>query len=222
MQILLLGPPGAGKGSQAAILARDKGLTRISPGDILRDHINKKTQLGEEAKTYMEAGQLLPVKLIIDIFSECLAQSGIQRGFVGDGLVRNESQAQALDQALIKAGISLDLVIHIAISDAEAISRIEGRRTCVICGEIYHIAHVPPQKGGVCDLDGGALNSRTDDILQTIQNRLQIYHESSPSIITYYRTQGLYRTVDGMRPIRLVRDAIKLLIEDASGEAPRR
>jgi len=219
MNIILLGPPGAGKGTLAANLARDKGVIQIAPGDILRNHIDKRTQLGRKAASYLETGQLLPIEIIKLVLNDCLTHPDIHRGFIGDGLVRNVLQAEALDQVLYEANLQLDFAINIELTNDEAITRLQGRKICTNCGKIYNIYNAPPKKTGVCDLDESELLQRSDDVLPTILKRLQVYNENCPSVIDYYKSRSLLRTVDGMNPIKFVEEAVKILIGSDSTEA---
>lgn len=191
MKLILLGAPGAGKGTQAEILSAKLGIPTISTGNILRAAIKEGTPTGLEAKSYMDAGKLVPDAVIIGIVAQRLAQPDCNKGFILDGVPRTIGQAQALD----KAGITFDHVLSIEISDGEIEERMEGRRVCQNCGAPYHIKAKPPKVEGVCDTCGGPLIQRDDDRPETVKHRLQVYHTETEPLKGYYEEKGILSPV---------------------------
>ena len=192
--MVLLGPPGAGKGSQAEVLTKKLSIPAISTGDILRDAVKRETPVGLEAKSYMDAGELVPDKVIIDIVIDRLSKQDCKDGFILDGVPRTAVQAQALNEQ----GIDIDVALSIEISDDEIIERLGGRRTCPECNNTYHIISNPPKKDGVCDNCGAALVIRKDDDKETIRNRLLTYHNETEPLKEYYKQQGKLKTVNNI------------------------
>ncbi|MDD4979907.1 MAG: adenylate kinase [Candidatus Omnitrophica bacterium] len=197
MKIILLGPPGAGKGTQAKVLAEKLGLPHISTGDILRQNVSGNTPLGKQAQDFMNRGALVPDELVTQMLSERINQSDTQRGFILDGYPRNISQAEALDNMLKKSGP--DLVIYLDTSEPVIIQRLSGRLVCSVCSENFHIKNMPPKVDMACDKCGGKLYQRNDDNPQTIKKRLEVYLKESSPVVQYYNQKGsLYRlSADG-------------------------
>jgi adenylate kinase len=212
MRIMLLGPPGAGKGSLAIRLAREEKVPYISPGDILRENLVRRTSVGLEAQRFLEEGRLLPVNLLMRVLEGHLKEIGPKAGFVGDALARTVPQARALDRLFTKLGLGLDAVIQIRISDDEAKKRIEGRRICSCCGEIYHTNFYPPKHEGICDKDASPLSPRHDDTLDVICNRLKSYNQNIAALVEYYGEKSSLMVVNGMQAQELVLSEIRLII----------
>jgi adenylate kinase len=210
LNLILLGPPGAGKGTQAERLKSDFGLAHISTGDMLRAEVSAGTDLGVRAKAYMDRGELVPDRLIIDMIKERIAQEDAREGFLLDGFPRTEAQADALDEALEGAGRTLNAVILIEVPDAEVVRRLAGRRVCVKNpSHIYHVEFDSPKHEGICDQDGARLLQRDDDREETIRTRLHVYHEQTAPLIDYYERRGLLRRFDGERPVDELGDRIR-------------
>ena len=205
MNMILLGPPGCGKGTQAKILIDTYHIPQISTGDILRGAIKKGSPLGIEAKTYMDQGSLVPDQLVIGIIEERLQQADCARGFILDGFPRTVAQAEALDSTLSKAGLKLEYVFNIEVVDEELIKRLTGRRVCRKCGESFHITFNPPEKEGLCDSCGGELCQRDDDREETIRNRLKVYQAQTAPLITFYEEKEILHSVDGVGSIEEIK-----------------
>lgn len=199
MNLILLGPPGAGKGTQAKRLERAHGLVQLSTGDMLRAAITSGSELGRQAKQVIEAGQLMPDDIIVRMIEARIAEPDAKRGFVLDGFPRTEAQAEALDKMLAKQGRSLTGVIELAVEEGALIERISGRFTCAKCGAGYHDKFQRPKRDGICDKCGGTeFVRRKDDNVETLKARLEAYRAQTAPIIPYYRNRGLLRSVDGM------------------------
>ncbi len=196
MRLIFLGPPGAGKGTQAEELLQRLKISRISTGEILRQNVKDETSIGRKAKRYMEQGQLVPDEVVIQMTVERIAQDA-KKGFVLDGFPRTLEQARRLDESLNELGSAIDLVINFETSESTIVERLSGRRICRKCGANYHIDNIPPRKVGICDRCGGRLYQRTDDKPETIKKRLEVYRKSSSGIINYYRSRGVLETVSG-------------------------
>ena len=192
MKLILLGPPGAGKGTQAEILNKKLGIPTISTGNILRAAVKNGTPIGLKAKEYMDAGKLVPDEVIIGVISERLAEADCQNGFILDGVPRTIPQAEALE----KAGIDFDAVVSIEISDDEIVERMGGRRVCTACGAPYHVKNMPPKVEGVCDACGGKLEARADDKPEVVRDRLNVYHQETAPLKDFYAARNLLKTVD--------------------------
>ena len=192
MKLILLGAPGAGKGTQAEILCKRLGIPSISTGNILRAAIKDGTPTGVQAKSYIDAGQLVPDEVIIGILNERIACSDCANGFILDGVPRTIAQAEAMD----KAGIDIDAVIAIEISEDEILRRMSGRRVCEACGSSFNMQAIPPRVEGICDNCGGKLIQRKDDTPETVHKRLEVYHKETKPLVGYYAERGLLRTVD--------------------------
>ncbi len=201
MNIVFLGPPGAGKGTQAKRITERYGIPQISTGDMFREHLSKGTELGKKAKEYMEKGQLVPDEIVLSMVEERLKQPDCEKGFILDGFPRTVPQAEALDEMLAKWGKKIDYAIAIEVPDEELVKRLTGRRTCKNCGMMYHIIFKPPKEEGKCDACGGELYQRADDNEETVRNRLKVYHESTAPLIDYYEKKGVLHRVDGMGSI---------------------
>ena len=191
MKIILLGAPGAGKGTQADIISAKLGIPTISTGNILRAAVKAGTPIGLEAKRYMDAGKLVPDEVIIGIIQERLAQPDCQNGFILDGVPRTIAQAEALEQH----GISFDAVLSLEIADDVISARLTGRRTCHACGATYHVVTAPPKSEGVCDKCGGALEQRKDDLPETVRHRLEVYHTETEPLKDFYAAKGVLMSV---------------------------
>ncbi|MGH2905426.1 MAG: adenylate kinase [Solirubrobacterales bacterium] len=202
LNLVLVGPPGAGKGTQASRLVKDFALPFISTGDILRQNVADGTDLGAKAKGYMDKGELLPDDLVVDLIMDRLGQDDAQEGFILDGFPRTVPQAEALDNAITTAGRKLTAVMVIEVPDETLIERLSGRRVNPTTGRTYHVLYDPPKHEGVDDVDGTKLIQRDDDKPETIANRLKVYHEQTAPVIDYYESgdaKGLVRRVDGTR-----------------------
>ncbi|MGM0501340.1 MAG: adenylate kinase [Bacillota bacterium] len=197
MKLVLLGPPGAGKGTQAARLKAAYDLPHISTGDIFRAAIKGETELGKKAKEYLDQGKLVPDEVTNGIVKERLAQSDCEAGFILDGFPRTINQAEALDQIMSDLDYSLDAALNIEVSDEVVINRLSGRRICSECGATYHVDFNPPQEEGICDECGGELYQRDDDTPETIKERLEVYYNQTAEVVDYYQDQDLLLTVDG-------------------------
>ncbi|MCF2596644.1 adenylate kinase [Pseudoflavonifractor phocaeensis] len=204
MKLILLGAPGAGKGTQAEILSAKLGIPTISTGNILRAAIKDGTPIGLEAKSYMDAGKLVPDSVIIGIVAQRLEQPDCANGFILDGVPRTIGQAEALD----KAGVAFDHVISIEISDGEIVDRMAGRRVCSSCGAPYHVKAKPPKQEGVCDSCGGPLVQRDDDKAETVLHRLEVYHAETEPLKGYYEGKGVLSPVANQATIEATTDVI--------------
>jgi adenylate kinase len=201
MNIVLLGPPGAGKGTQAKRMIERYGIPQISTGDMLRAAVAEKTALGLEAKKYMDAGQLVPDSVVVGLVKERIQKDDCKKGYMLDGFPRNVSQAETLDKMLSELGQKIDHVVCIEVPEEELIQRLTGRRTCRKCGAGYHVMFDPPKKEGVCDKCGGELYQRDDDNVQTVTSRLKVYKEQTEPLIAYYEKQGKLRRINGLGSI---------------------
>lgn len=208
MKIVMLGAPGAGKGTQAKMIAEKYGIPHVSTGDIFRANIKNGTALGMEAKTYMDQGRLVPDELTVKILLDRVAQPDCANGYVLDGFPRTIPQAEVLDEALREQGEKLDWAVNVDVPDGNIVKRMSGRRACLKCGATYHLEHIPPKKEGVCDACGSELVLRDDDRPETVQNRLKVYHEQTQPLIDFYTGKGILRSVDGTKDMRDVFAAI--------------
>ena len=209
MYILFL-PPGAGKGTPAEKLIDEFKIPHISTGDMFRAAVSAGTELGKEAKKYMDAGGLVPDVVTIGIVREGLSKPECANGFILDGFPRTEEQAVALDGILKDLGIKLTGVVNISVPDSELVARVVGRRICKACGATYHVSFNPSKVENVCDKCGGNLYQRNDDKEETVVNRLHAYHEQTEPLIEYYKKQGLYKEIDGLQPIDKVYADVKV------------
>ena len=197
MKLVMLGGPGAGKGTQAKMIAEKYSIPHISTGDIFRANIKNGTELGLKAKAYMDAGGLVPDELVVDIVADRLTWDDAKDGFVLDGFPRTIPQAEALTKALSESGTALDYAFDIEVPDENIIARMGGRRACVACGATYHIVNIPPKKEGICDKCGSELILRDDDKPETVKKRLDVYHEQTQPLIEYYKKAGCLKEIDG-------------------------
>ena len=209
LNLILLGPPGAGKGTQAARLVQDFRLPWASTGDMLRSAVSEGSPLGVKAKSFMDSGALVPDDLIVDLIVERVGQTDCQDGFLLDGYPRTIPQADALAAALSGLSREVSAALLIELDDEEVIRRLSGRRVCVQSGHGYHLDFVPPKHEGVCDQDGSRLIQRDDDTEDVIRNRLQVYHEQTKPLVAYYEERGLLRRFDGSRSQTEVHDHIR-------------
>ena len=197
MNLILLGAPGAGKGTQAEVICKHLSIPAISTGNIIRAALKAQTEMGRKAKDYIEKGSLVPDDVVIGIIRDRLAQDDCRNGFILDGFPRTVPQAEALD----KMGIDIDLVIDIEVPDERIAQRMAGRRVCAACGASYHTLYKQPKTAGVCDSCGGALVQRKDDEAQTVLERLRVYHEQTEPLIAFYRAKGKLRVVQGQEAV---------------------
>ena len=191
MKLILLGPPGAGKGTQADILSKKLNIPTISTGNILRAAVKEGTEIGRKAKSFMDAGQLVPDEVIIGIVAERLQKEDCADGFILDGVPRTLAQAEAIEAS----GIRFDVVLSLEVSDEEIIGRMSGRRACTACGATYHVTAAPPKAEGVCDKCGAALVQREDDKAETVRSRLNVYHTETAPLVDFYKARGILKTV---------------------------
>ncbi|MBB6421676.1 adenylate kinase [Streptomyces massasporeus] len=199
MRIVLVGPPGAGKGTQAAFLARNLSIPHISTGDLFRANISRQTELGKLAKSYMDAGNLVPDEVTIAMAKDRMEQPDAENGFLLDGFPRNVSQAEALDELLEAENMQLDAVLDLEVPEDEVVKRIAGRRICRNdSSHVFHVTYKQPAKDGVCDVCGGELYQRDDDSEETVRTRLEVYHTQTEPIIDYYKAQGLVVTISAL------------------------
>lgn len=199
MKIIMLGAPGAGKGTQAEMISEKYNLPHISTGDIFRANIKNGTELGKEAKGYMDKGLLVPDELTVRILLDRVAKEDCKNGYILDGFPRNIPQAEVLDAELNKLGDKIDAAIDIEVPDESIIKRMIGRRACVSCGATYHLENVPPKKEGICDKCGDKLILRDDDREETVKNRLNVYHEQTQPLIDFYQKKGVLKSLDGTK-----------------------
>lgn len=204
MKIIMLGAPGAGKGTQAKKIAAKYGIPHISTGDIFRANIKNGTELGKKAKTYMDQGLLVPDELVVDLVVDRVNQEDCENGYVLDGFPRTIPQAEALDKALAAQGQKMDYAIDVDVPDENIVRRMGGRRACVGCGATYHLEYAPTRQEGICDVCGGELILRDDDKPETVLKRLGVYHEQTQPLIDYYKAQNILKTVDGTQPMEKV------------------
>jgi len=212
LNLILFGPPGAGKGTQADRLQRDFQLPYISTGIMLRENVEQGTELGDEAKRYMDKGDLVPDEVIVAMVAERLQEEDAQDGFILDGFPRTVPQAEALDKQLSDLGRRITAVLLLDVPDDEVERRLSGRRVCVKNGHNYHVEFDPPKRADVCDQDGSRLIQRDDDKPEVVRNRLHVYHDKTAPLIDYYEDQGLLRRIDGTRDPTEVHDHVRAVI----------
>ena len=212
MNIILLGPPGAGKGTQAKMLIDAYSIPQISTGDMLREAVKNQTPLGLEAKKFMDAGQLVTDEVVIGLVKERIAKPDCASGFMLDGFPRTVAQAEALDKVLDKMSKNIDHVVSIEVPSAELMGRLTGRRTCKSCGQGFHVMFDPPKAEGKCDKCGGELYQRDDDNETTVGNRLKVYESQTKPLIDYYQGKGLLRPIDGVGPIDAIFGRVKAVL----------
>lgn len=197
MKIIMLGAPGAGKGTHAKKITEKYGIPAISTGDIFRENIKNGTELGKKAKEYMDAGNLVPDELVCDLVVDRLKQDDCKEGYILDGFPRTIPQAEALTAALAKDNDAIDYALEIFLEDQAIIDRMSGRRVCKSCGATFHVVNIPPKKEGICDECEGELITRDDDVPETVKKRLNVYHEQTQPLIDYYKAKGILKEVDG-------------------------
>ena len=214
MKIIMLGAPGAGKGTQAKRIADKYHVPHISTGDIFRANIKNGTELGNKAKVYMDQGLLVPDNLVVDLVVDRLKQEDCKKGYVLDGFPRTIPQAEALDAALLEIGEKVDYAINVEVPDENIIKRMAGRRACLSCGATYHLEHIPTKVEGICDTCESELVLREDDKPETVKKRLDVYHEQTQPLIEYYTKKGILAEVDGTTDMAIVfNDIMKILGE---------
>lgn len=214
MLIILLGPPGAGKGTQAERIVKERLLAYVSTGDILRSAVKAQSALGRKAKQYMDEGKLVPDELVVEIVKDRLMDPDCAKGALLDGFPRTVVQAEFLERALPDIGISIDKVLSIEVAEEELIERLTGRRVCSECSANYHLKFKPPKVRNVCDKCGGDLYQRDDDTLETVKERLEVYKKLTEPLISYYEQKGLLSTVDGNKGIDAVYEQINSILEE--------
>ncbi len=212
MKIIMLGAPGAGKGTQAKMLAAKYDIPHISTGDIFRANIKNGTELGAKAKEYMDKGLLVPDELVVDLIMDRFKADDCKNGYILDGFPRTIPQAEALDKALTAVGESIDYAINVEVPDENIVNRMSGRRACVGCGATYHIKYSPTKVEGKCDTCNGDLIIRDDDKPETVLNRLEVYHNQTQPLIDYYSGKGVMREVDGTVDMQVVFDSIVAIL----------
>jgi adenylate kinase len=217
VRVIFLGPPGAGKGTQAQELAREWGVPHIATGDMLREAVAAKTALGLEAKRHMDSGGLVPDDVVIGLVGERLAQPDAKAGCVLDGFPRTVAQAEALDGLFARAGIALDRVIYFNVPRAELLRRLTGRRVCGACGHTFHLVSAPPRVAGKCDDCGGEIYQRADDSEATVKTRLDVYQKQTAPLLDYYRDRKLLAEVAGEGPVDRVAEAIRKTLGQGVG-----
>ena len=216
MKIIMLGAPGAGKGSQASRIANEYHLPHISTGDIFRANLKEETELGKQAKSFMDKGELVPDDITIAMLLDRIHKEDCKNGYILDGFPRTIPQAEALKEALAKQGEKIDLALDVEAPDDLIIQRMAGRRTCPNCSAIYHTETLKPKKEGICDLCGAELVQRKDDNEETVKNRLKIYHEMTEPLISYYKKENILEEVDGMEKLDAVFEKVKEIINKRS------
>lgn len=212
MKIIMLGAPGAGKGTQAEKIAEKYNIPHISTGDIFRANIKEGTELGKKAKTFMDQGLLVPDSLTVDLLMDRISHEDCKKGYILDGFPRTIPQAESLAAALNEKGETLDVALNVDVPDENIINRMAGRRACPTCGSTYHVVYAAPKKEGICDKCGSELILRNDDKPETVQKRLSVYHEQTKPLIDYYNNQKILATVDGTKDMEVVfQDIVKIL-----------
>ena len=204
MKIIMLGAPGAGKGTQADMICSKYNVPHISTGDIFRANIKNGTELGQKAKGYMDKGELVPDSLVVDLVIDRIHQDDCTNGYVLDGFPRTIPQAEALDAALAESGEAVDYAINVDVPDENIVTRMSGRRACVKCGATYHVKYNAPNTEGICDNCGSELIQREDDKAETVLNRLSVYHEQTQPLIDYYDGKGIVKNIDGTKDLNEV------------------
>ena len=213
-RVVLLGPPGAGKGTQAKLLQEKFATCQVSTGDILRKAVAEQTPLGKEASDYINRGALVPDSVIVNLVAERLKEKDCERGFILDGFPRTISQAESLDAILKKMGLNLNCVLSVQVPEEIIIERLAGRRTCKNCGALSHVVFNPQKRAGVCDRCGGELYQRDDDREETVANRLKVYQSQTAPLISYYRERGLLSEIDGVGEIDEIRSRVTQALGD--------
>ncbi|MCC8028443.1 MAG: adenylate kinase [Lachnospiraceae bacterium] len=213
MKIIMLGAPGAGKGTQAKMLADRYGIPHISTGDIFRANLKAGTELGQKARVYMDQGLLVPDELTCDLVVDRISNEDCKEGFILDGFPRTIPQAECLTDALNARGESMDFAVDVDVPDENIITRMSGRRACTNCGATYHIVNIPTKVEGICDRCGSEVVLRADDEPETVKKRLDVYHAQTQPLIDYYKEQGILKTVDGTQPMQTVFENIIALLK---------
>ena len=213
MKIVMLGAPGAGKGTQAKMIADKYQIPHISTGDIFRANIKEGTELGKEAKSYMDKGQLVPDELTVKILLDRVAKDDCKKGYVLDGFPRTIPQAEVLEDALTKLGDKIDFAINVEVPDENIVRRMGGRRACLACGATYHVEHIPPKAEGICDRCSKELVLRDDDKPETVQKRLDVYHQQTQPLIDFYHKREVLREVDGTLDMKEVFKSIVAILD---------
>ncbi|MGN0312669.1 MAG: adenylate kinase [Lachnospiraceae bacterium] len=214
MKLIMLGAPGAGKGSQAKVLSDKYGIPHISTGDIFRANIKEGTELGKKAKEYMDQGLLVPDELVCDLVVDRIKQDDCKKGFILDGFPRTIPQAKSLDAALEQINEAMDYAVDLEVDDEVIVERMGGRRACLECGATYHVVNMPPAKEGVCDRCGAKLVLRDDDQPETVKKRLSVYHEQTAPLIQYYKEKGILVQFDGtLKPDEVFRQIVNKIGE---------
>lgn len=219
MQLVLLGPPGAGKGTQATELSRRYAIPHISTGDMLREHRQRKTELGQKATGFMDAGQLVPDDLILDMVEHRLDQPDAAQGFLFDGFPRTVPQAEALEARLAARGRALQAVVLLEVAEESLVRRLSLRRVCSQCGAIYHLEGHPPKAEGLCDVEGATLMHRSDDHESVIRERLAVYNQKTAPLVDFYRSRGLLVRLDSSLPVDVVQSNLFQALDAVSGRA---
>ncbi len=212
MRLIFLGAPGVGKGTQADLIAAKFGRPKISTGDILREAVRNKTPMGVQAKTCMDQGQLVPDSVVVGIVKDKLAEPACARGFLLDGFPRTVPQAEELAAMLKTRGLQLDRVINVSVPREDVVRRLTGRRSCPKCQAVFHVEFAPPTRAGFCDRCGGELMQRSDDTLETVENRLAVYEAQTAPLIAYYRQRGLLSDIDGAGKVEQVQQRVVELL----------
>lgn len=220
MRLILLGPPGVGKGTQARLIEQDYRVPCISTGDLLREEVAEDTPLGRYARSFMERGDLVPDEAIIEMVGRRIERPSCRNGYLLDGFPRTLTQAQALEEMLRRRGASIDLVLNLELPEEELVRRIAGRRTCQRCGAVFHVLLHPPRNEGVCDLCGGTLMQREDDREEAIRRRLSVYRKETAPVIDYYRQQGRLKDIPASGSIGEVKERIDQVIRHLGQDPP--
>jgi adenylate kinase len=214
MRLILLGPPGAGKGTQAQRLQQARGLVQLSTGDMLRAAVAAGSEIGKRADAVMKRGELVSDEIVVGIIEDRIAQPDCAKGFILDGFPRTAAQAEALDAMLARKGLKLGAVVEMVVDDSQMVDRITGRFTCAKCGAGYHDTNRPPKRAGICDVCGGTeFTRRADDKAETVKARLEAYHRQTAPLLPYYRGKGILQQVDGMAPIEEVSRQIDKVLD---------
>lgn len=215
MNLVLLGPPGAGKGTQSVVLSKEYRIAHISTGDLLRESIKAGEDLGLKAKSYMDKGELVPDDIVVGMVVDRLKRADASKGFMLDGFPRTLKQAQELDKSLSEIGFEIDMVVYFETSEKVAVERLSGRRVCKNCGFNYHVKNIPPKKEGICDKCGGVLFQRPDDNEATVRNRLKVYEAQTKPLIEYYNKKGLLKKVSGDMGVHELFKVLSKIFSDA-------